>query len=164
MKLSAPWIKFCREIEALFAEDPDVRVVFDNEGSEVKLFVDDNVKADALTQLLPEKKTFGNVELKITVVPANNAVSTADLVDRAFSGNPALLYVTKVDTPMGHFEYAVFRNKVVQFFNDDMSDINGNCSTLYQEIAKDVFSEKTGVFFCTDANNGKLTKPLGEWP
>ena len=31
-----------------------------------------------------------------------------------------------------------------------MHDINGNCSTLYQEIAKDVFGEDEGICFCTD--------------
>jgi hypothetical protein len=57
----------------------------------------------------------------------------------------------------------VFEKKVVQFFNDQLDDINGNKSTLYQDIAKDVFEKHEGVYFCTAAD-GKLSKPLGEWP
>lgn len=165
MKLSAPWVKFYREIEALFAQDPEVRVVHDEENNEIKLFVETARKADALTQLLPSEKVFGNVTVKVTVIPANNAeVSKADLISEAFDGNPALSYVQHVDSVIGSFDYAVFQSKIVQFFNDDLSDINGNCSTLYQDIAKDVFGTDVGLFFCTEAVNSELEKPLGEWP
>lgn len=164
MKLSSPWVEFYRELEALFAEDDEVKVVYDEENNEVKLYVENVRKADALTQLLPTEKTFGNVTLKVTVIPANNAeVSKADLIAEAFEGNPALSYVQHVDAVIGAFDYAVFKNKVVQFFDDNLSDINGNKSTLYENIAKDVFGENVGVFFCTEAPVS-LTKPLGEWP
>jgi hypothetical protein len=164
MKLSSPWVEFYREIEALFAEDDEVKVVYDEENNEVKLYVENARKADALTQLLPAEKTFGNVTLKVTVIPANDAkVSKADLIAEAFEGNPALSYVQHVGAVIGEFDYAVFKNKVVQFFDDNLSDINGNKSTLYENIAKDVFGENVGVFFCTEAPVS-LTKPLGEWP
>lgn len=164
MKLSAPWVNFYRELEALFVQDPEVKVVYEEENNEVKLFVDNARKADALTQLFPAEKEFGNVTLKITVIPANNAdVSKADLLAEAFDGNPALSYIQHVDAVLGSFDYAVFQNKVVQYFNDDLSDINGLRSTLYQDIAKDVFGEDAGVFFCTEAP-ASLSKPLGEWP
>lgn len=163
MKLSAPWVKFYREIEALFAQDVEVKVGYDEENMEVKLYVENARKADALTQLMPAEKVFGNVTLKITVIPANKVMSKADLINEAFVGNPALAYVWHADTVMGSYDYAVFEPKVVQFFNDDMSDINGNETTLYENIARDVFDE-SGVFFCTNAVDRKLAKPLGEWP
>lgn len=163
MKMSSPWVEFYREIEALFAQDPEVKVVYEEEKNEVKLYVENARKADALTQLLPAEKTFGNVTLKVTVIPANDTtVSKADLIAEAFDGNPALSYVQHVDAVMGAFDYAVFQNKVVQFFDDNLADINGNKSTLYENIARDVFND-LGVFFCTEAPVG-LTKPLGEWP
>ena len=59
--------------------------------------------------------------------------------------------------------YVVFENKVVQFFNDDLSDIHGNKSTLYQEIAKDIFGDCDNIYFCTDTKE-EIGKPLGEWP
>ncbi len=164
MKLSSPWVEFYREIEALFAQDDEVKVVYEEEKNEVKLYVENARKADALTQLLPAEKTFGNVTLKITVIPANDLeISKADLIAEAFDGNPALSYVQHVDAVIGAFDYAVFQNRVVQFFDDNLSDINGNKSTLYENIAKDVFGENVGVFFCTEAPVS-LTKPLGEWP
>ena len=59
--------------------------------------------------------------------------------------------------------YVVFKNRVVQFFNDNLNDIYGNISTLYQEIASDVFKEISGVNYCTDIEE-RVGAPLGEWP
>lgn len=165
MKISSPWVNYYREVQALFGKDPEIKVVYDENENEVKLYVENARKADALTRLLPSEKVFGNVTLKITVVPANDLdESKVVAFEEAFAGNPVLKYVWHADTVMGAFNYAVFKNEVVQYFNDDMSDINGNRSTLYQEIAKDVIGEEPGLFFCTEAANAQLSKPLGEWP
>lgn len=164
MKLSAPWVTFYRELEALFAYDEEVKVTYDEEAVEVKIYVDNMRKADALTELLPTEKVFGNVTLKINVVPSNKVLTKADLISEAFNGNPALAYIQHVDSLIGSFDYAVFEPKVVQFYNDNMQDLNGLKSTLYEDIAKDVFGEDISVFFCTSPLDRELAKPLGEWP
>ena len=163
MKLSPPWANFYNEIKALFEQDLEIKITYDEETPEVKLYVDNGRKADALTQLLPAEKDFGNVKLKITVIPADSTTSKIGLLQDAFYGNPALAYVWSADTPLGQFNYAVFEGKVIQYFNDDISDINGNRTTLYQDIARDVFGD-IGVNFCTEAIRKSLEKPLGEWP
>ena len=165
MKLVSPWVNFFREIEALFAKDNEVRVVMNEEVPEVKIFVENARKADAIAYLLPEEKDFGNVKLKITVVPANDGIqSKFDAIQEAFIGNPVLSYVWQAKTPFGEFDYVVFDADVVQYFNDDMRDVNGNKSTLYQEIAKDVIGEDANLCFCTEAVSKDLMQPLGEWP
>lgn len=164
IKLSPPWITFQNEVKLLFAEDPDVTVTYDEDSYTLKLFVDNTDKAMALAKILPEKKEYGNVIVKIIVVPANRDDYPIDkLFSKAFSGNPVLTSAVSFDTPFGTVNYAVFQKKVVQFFNDQMDDINGNRSTLYQEIAKDVFGTDQNIYFCTEAT-GDLAKPLGEWP
>ena len=165
MKIQAPWVEFCNEINALFERDPEVKVMFDEENTEVKIFVENARKADAIAYLLPEEKEFGNVKLKISVVPANNGIgSKFEAIQEAFSGNPALSYVWQAQTPLGEWDYVVFDNRVVQYYNDNMRDINGNKSTLYQDIAQNVIGEEANLCFCTEAVNGELAKPLGEWP
>lgn len=164
MKLSPPWVAFVHEVEALFEDDGEIRILYDQDNNVLKLFVDDVGKADALSQLIPAEKIFGNVTLKIEIIPSNKEVSKADLFEKAFAGNSALEFVFTADTPFGKINYAIFKNKVVQFFNDQMDDINGNRSTLFQDIAKDVFGTDHGVFYCTEAVNPNLQKPLGEWP
>ena len=165
MKLAAPWLTFFNEVKALFEQDPEVHVVFDEEKYELALYVENPRKADALTQLMPTEKVFGNVKVQIKVVPADEAATKLDLIQEAFFGNPALSYVWKAKTPFGdEFDYAVFENRVVQFFNDNIRDINGNKSMLFEDIARDVFGEDVNLCFCTEAIRNDLAKPLGEWP
>ena len=151
-KLSAPWVTFYREIEALFVGDLDVTVKYDENKNEIKLYVEDEKKADALTQLLPEEKSFGNVVVKISVIPSNKMKSKkASLFEEAFSGNKAFSYVRTLGGVFTNdIDYVVFQPKVVQFYDDNLGDINGMKTTLYQDIAKDVFGEREGVCFCTD--------------
>ena len=167
IKMSAPWDVFYNEINELFREDSDVTVVYDEDTKEIKLYVQGQDKATALNDLLPTHKTYGNVTQKITITPANgfsfassgsNIYKIADVL----RGNGA---VSRILTVSGAFSnpitYVAFINKVVQYFNDDIGDINGQCSTLYQEIAKDVFGELDGIYFCTDRpfEYGSVFKP-----
>ena len=153
-KIAPPWVTFYSEIEALFGSDPAISIQIDEDEKIVSLFVEGVAKADALAQLLPSEKTFGNVSVKICVVPANVMPKRIDLFVEAFKGNPAFSYATTSSGIGFEFDYVVFRNKVVQFFNDNLGDVNGNESTLYEEIARDVF-EDTGAMFCTDTEENK---------
>ncbi|MBQ6359565.1 MAG: hypothetical protein IJJ25_00240 [Lachnospiraceae bacterium] len=152
IKLSPPWLTLYHEIDCLFRDDSEVNVSYDEETYEIKLYVDNNAKAQALTALLPNEKVFGNISVKITVVPANqNNLTKADLFQEAFSGNPAFSYAKAVDSIMApNFTYVVFAKKVVQFYNDNIGDIHGLESTLFQTIAKDVFKDDAQIKFCTD--------------
>lgn len=152
MKLSPPWITYVNKIKALFDGDPDIKFDYSEEEYYLKLFVNNEEKADALMKLLPSQKEFGNVVLKISVIPADNAVDYLHLFQTAFAGNPHVSDITSVETPFGNsLNFVVFKKEVVQFFNDDTSDINGVCSTLNENIARDVFRESYDtVYFCTD--------------
>lgn len=171
LKLSPPWITYVSEVNALFQNDPDVNVVYDNDNLEVKLYVEKPYKAMAIDALLPDEVEFGNITLCVTVIPANGDMPTVPegtdneaLFNEAFDGNPVYAFC-KVVTGMFAFNttYVVFKNRVVQFFNDNLNDIYGNVSTLYQEIASDVFKDITGVNYCTDIEE-RVGMPLGEWP
>lgn len=167
--LSSPWITYWHEIEELFGHDPEISVVYEEDEKTVKLYVRNSAKAEALTQLLPPEKTFGNVKLKIEVVPANvGEMKIGELYEVAFKDNPVFSYVSGGDNIMTEdMTYVVFRNRVVQFFNDNLNDINGNTSTLYENIARDVFEDvvEPGTCFCTDTEQiVGVGMPLGEWP
>lgn len=164
--ISSPWVEYARKVNALFEKDPEVAVDWNDENKELTLYVDSQEKADALENLLPPEIEFGNVKMTITIIPANLVdMSLMTLFERAFKGNPAVSYTKSVEGMGFNANYIVFQPEVVQYFNDDLSDINGVESTLYEEIAKDVFTKHEGIFFCTDiANQALLGKPLGEWP
>jgi len=151
---SAPWTEYYSQIKALFEQDPEIEIIYDEDNSEIKLHVDNAVKADALTQLLPAEKSWGGVKLKITVVPSNDPESMVSLFQKAFDGNPAFSYTEHVDSAGFTADYIVFAHEVVQYFDDNIGDVNGNKSTLYEKIARNVFDVPAGTFFCTDTEDG----------
>lgn len=153
--LSAPWITLFREYKALFGDDPDIKLSYlagDGEDPVIEMLVAGQEKADAIERILPESYDFGGVTVSVVIKPANRSESTEDLFRSAFAGNPAFSYAA---TAKGVFTnpvtYVVFRNKVVQFWNDNIGDINGNESMLYADIAEHLmFDQLGGVCFCTD--------------
>lgn len=180
LNLSSPWVLFYHEVDVFFKPDPYVNVVLDDKDpNDLKLFiyVDEYAaccegKAEAIRKLLPQKKDFGLQALWITVVPssefvvrafnkANNSIAckgyfdlpnTVDeLLRTAFCTNQALDDIKKI---IGVFSnpiyYVIFSKKVVQYFTDELSDANGVRSTLYQDIAKDIFVPIDGVYYNTN--------------
>lgn len=168
LKLSPPWVTYVNKLIAMFDGDPEIAVNFDARKPAVVLATNNGDKNAALHKLLPEKVKFGNVTLTIsTDGPMSNLAfeTNEDLFKTAFSRNPVLAYVQPVECLVGAFTYVVFKNTVVQFFNDNINDIHGVVSTLYQDIAAELFEDANlhGVAYCTDVERS-LGKPLGEWP
>lgn len=156
-KISAPWVTYAREVEALFSKDPDITVNYDVEENIIILKVENADKADALTQILPSEKDFGGVKLQIKVVPANNLTAKSYILfKRAFDGNPIFSRFEIYDSPYtsNPIGFCVFVPEIVQFWNDNLGDINGNVTTLYQNIADDVFENAhDGIMFNTESIN-----------
>lgn len=152
-RMSAPWVLYYREINELFNPDPNVRVEYDDKEKTITLYVEGQEKATAITHILPQKKTYGNVTLTIRIVPSNKNMNEEDYIAKAFEGNPVFSYIYKVPievTQSNPMTYVAFQNKVVQYYGDNLHDPHGNVSTLYEIIARDVIGESDGVFFCTD--------------
>lgn len=166
INLSAPWITFYRKVEAMFKYDPDINVVFDAEHNNLKLFVFGTEKAEAIQKLLPPKKVFGETEMFINVYPTNTEEKISNgktrayrqyvgIFDIAFAHNPAYCYERNASSDLPFdIHYVVFAKRVVQYYNDDIGDVNGICSTLYQNIAEDIFVKDPSVHFCTDIRDG----------
>lgn len=174
LKLSPPWITYIHKLEALFDGDPLIAFNVDASKPQVVLSIGDGDKVAAISQLLPSEVKFGNITLKIIIdgVPSNRAFkSKKELFEVAFNRNPAFAYCI-APAEEGYyyvdFTYVVFKNCVVQFFNDNLDDPHGVVSTLYQDIAEEIFADApvlmSGVCYCTDVEVAKLGMPLGEWP
>lgn len=151
VKLCPPWINYMKQFEALFGQDPDIRLEINEELLDIRMFVSNTDKADALTRLLPTEKDFGAMTVAIDVIPANrNTDDQIEMFEKALAGNPALSYIKELHTDMGFdAAYVVFKKEVVQYYADNLGDVNGNRSTLYENIARDIFQDTEGIFFCT---------------
>ena len=152
VSLSSPWIGYARKLYMLFGEDPDINIVYGElEGPEVKLYVNNSEKADALTKALPAEKEFGNVTLKITVIPANTEDAPIDIFRKIFTGNPIMAEIVIDESPSQiGMSHVLFVNEVVQYFDDRLNDPMGLETTLYEDLAREVFEQPDGVFFNTE--------------
>ena len=151
LNLQSPWLTYVGKMVALFANDDDVKVEFDQESMNLKLYVDCATKADALTKLLKDQISFGNVSLTITVIPGDDE-KIATTISSAFAGNPRFSKVATADLfGTGNLTtFAIFKPEVIQFFNDDLTDYYGNWNGLAEDIAREVFKEIPNVNYSTD--------------
>lgn len=173
LKLSSPWVEYYRKINALFARDPDIRIVFDEEEPKLMIYVYNDRKARAMDALIGTEKVFGNVTLKIEVIPANNKVeflSTTtgytktekkNLAGALFQGNSAVKSIHDIENYFeGAVTYIIFEKEVVQYFDDNLGSYYGLKSTLYEDIAKVVLSPVAGVYYCTSNDVNDIYKTL----
>ena len=151
INMSAPWLTYFREIEALFKQDPEVTIKFSGDPPRMVIYVENAIKADAISKLLPSEKNFGKVVATIKVIPANEKETKAVLIQRALDGNPIFNRMVSAEGIfINPIHFCVFKKEVAQFWDDNLGDINGNISILYEDIAEDIFEDTEGILFCTD--------------
>ena len=162
LKLSLPWYEYYEKVKALFGNDPDVQLIFDEEKMTLSIYVDSQLKADSLAQIFPIEKEWGDTKLLINVIPCNadltvvvkyhmsNELPIHKVMYYALCDNPHFVEVLHTDS-IFDMTYVVFKNEVIQYYNDNLGDPNGLVSTLAQDIAKEIFDVPVGVFFCTES-------------
>ena len=148
--ISPPWETYYKELTALFIQDPYIQMdctKSDDGNPTIHFYVYKRNKADALKRILPKMRQFGTVVVTIEVICVEDlGTDTEALFETAFKDNPVYSHIEQD----GDFIHLVFKPKIAQYFNDNMRDVNGFTSILYQDIALEVFKDFPGVFFSTD--------------
>lgn len=157
IKLLSPWELYVRKMKVMFDKDAEIYIEYDEENSILEINVSDLSKALALTFLIPDFVEFG--DKKVTNVIKFDGENLKDpyyICSLAFNNNDSVSSIIK---PHGQFldgtAFVCFKKEVVQYPNDNMFDANGVCSTLYQNLAKELFPDKVNIFFCTDTKESK---------
>lgn len=158
LAIEAPWMTFHKKVKALFENDPDIHVGDMYDAEKTNYAFDIEVKKHdkfiALDRLLTGVKTFGNVTVGIVLYDEENAENDVlGLFKTLFDGNHIMDSIqTRVDQTGTPWNYILFKPEVIQFYDDDMTDYNGNWSGLAEDIAREVFENNDmGIFFCTAA-------------
>ena len=161
LNLQAPWQTFAKKLKALFAHDSDIEVsdIYRAEDKDGVQIIDVSVlnheKFVALDRVLVKEKCFGNVRIVINLFDLENDKEDPGIAvfKAVFKDNPVVAeIVSKPDITGTDWNYVCFRPEIVQFFNDDLTDVNGNFTGLMAGIAKEVFEgNHRGVNFCTAA-------------
>lgn len=153
-KLTPPWVGYANKFDQMFGKDPQLHIKFDDENCRLKVLVDSQKKYEALKELLPSKVSFGNIDMYIDLIPSNAMVGKSDIASLfadAFEDNPVLEDIIEIPGVFNNkLTYIVFKKEVVQYWNDNLGDPHGLVSTLYQDIAKDIFVGLDGVNYCTN--------------
>lgn len=142
INLASPWIRYAKRVEALFWQDADVSVAYDDTDMSLNVYVNGDDKAVAIASLLPEKKEYGNVTLTVRVIPSNDELTEADTFRRAFAGNAALVDVAEGFGPAGDIAYALFAPDTVQLKEDDVSQFYGLTTLTFAQLAESVLESK----------------------
>lgn len=153
LKLSTPWDIQVAKIRKLFEGDPDVGIAYDRDMITLRLFVDGEMKADAIEKILPSRYEFGNVVLKVLVLPGNEKDDFDVLIENAMVGNPHFSGVERV-RPEGSvqtFRYAMFKPEIAQMWIDNLGDPHGNITMTYEQLAREVLGEKDGILYSTES-------------
>lgn len=157
-KLEAPWYTYNKMVTELFESDQNVEVgdiVDTGDGTfSMTISVSDHDKFVALDRVMPNKVEFGNIILNIIVKSAESNDVIEDYVElyKTIFKNNLLVKDFKVTTDFAGSTHCFVRfwPEVVQFFNDNTSDYDGNWSGLAQDIAKEIFADcPAGIHFCT---------------
>lgn len=159
LKIEAPWYTYNKMLKALFEKDPDIVVgdIHEVENSDYDYVIDIEVKNHekfvALDRVILAERDFGNISVGIVLYDEENTVvgSAIDIYKTIFNGNPIVKDTQIMVDPAGvEHGYVEFVPEVVQFFDDDLSDFNGNWNGLAEDIAREVFFDSyNGVNFCT---------------
>ena len=171
LKLSSPWMNYYKAMKAFFDKDPDVRVVFDEQTNKVNVYVEDEYKAVALDNLLIPVQEFGNITIRINVIPANGTFlgdvvfeDQTDLIKAAFKYNDAVDSIKSWQFAVNaSYTYVLFKDEVVHYFNDDLSSYTGHAHTLMQNIGDKIMKMPSGVFLDTVIGKNS-TMANKSWP
>jgi hypothetical protein len=151
VSLSPPEVTYYNEIKfSIVRKDPLIRInpfrLLPGGLVIVNLHVQGFRKAQALATLLVLNKTIGNIRVKVRVWTSQgkrvepierrlSSLEIASLYRTAFRTNPLFKFVARRRIFGRTFVYPVFDIRVIQFFNDDLSDFYSN----YNNVAAFVF-------------------------
>ena len=151
VKLSAPWDIFFKQIFELFRYDNDIAVTHtEDDPYRITILVNSADKYNALLQLMPTEKEFGNVTVSIDIVPSNKEKSDRELLETLFKGNQIFSKVVSSKLPTGdEINFVMFLPWVAQYYADNLRDPYGNNNELYADIAREVFGSRNNLQYST---------------
>lgn len=92
------------------------------------ILVSDKAKAEAIKAIVNDKVEMGNITVTITILDPNengidDVIANISAYETVFSGNSIFSKIALVSVGGAAFDYCIFFYKIVQFRNDDMSEL-----------------------------------------
>lgn len=152
--LSPPWHIYANYIKSIFQKDPEVTIIVPEETEKSEFVITikctNKIKTFAISELLANEIQMGNITVIINCVYTGSTQVDYNVLNAALSNNPEVSEIVKETSAMMiENTFCVFKKNVIQFFDDNIGDINGNFSGLAEDISRQIFNKETGVFYCT---------------
>jgi hypothetical protein len=157
--VNPPWITLWNAINASVGNDAAVTVSALDKSIlpyVVPIKVRSKRRAIALASLMKLRHDFGNVAVIIVVkdgagnvptpVVPRSASELAGLVSTAFRSNGWFRGVAVRDLMGRKRVFQIFAKRVIQFHNDDLSDLYGNYNNVAASVFADVLLSRPGGF------------------
>lgn len=160
LKLTPPWYTLWRKIYYTLSNDQDLLIGelenIDNKSYKIEITAKKMTTALALRQVINPIFELGNINVKIVIknptigvipYPDNKTEYTLDdislLMNAAFKGNilfkGAILIPQSEDPkPLSGKIVVLFSKSIIQFFNDDLSDIYGNFNDITARVIEEL--------------------------
>lgn len=155
IKLSPPWDGYMHMLASFFKGDGRVIVGACDDKRVGTIEVFDTKMYCALEQVLNKRIRFGNVVLKIRIVPANglkafkNTMTDLAALKVVLSKNPAFAKFITRKTPVGNMVFCMFKPVVLMFYNDNLASPYKKTTAVYEAAAFHVFKD-CGVSYATE--------------
>lgn len=150
--ISSPWMTYYKKLVALFNDDPELEVKWNEDEKSVIIESTNTFKILALEKLLDPSITFGNVTITVKCLVKNGSEdSAAAIFKTAFAGNPHFSKVIETTITAIDETFVLFKPEVIQFFNDDITDYYGNWNGLAEDITRDVIKKDFRVNIGTES-------------
>jgi hypothetical protein len=162
--LQSPWYTLYNKIVSMFGGDEELTISNITETTKaaenakatytITISSANAVKLQAIEKILKHEFPMGNIVVKIAFVyeeSKNSDITAADFKN-AFTGNPIMSNIKTIETPWkSEMTFVLFKREVIQFYNDDITDLYGNFNGLAEDIARELFNDVTEVIsYCTD--------------
>jgi len=155
--ISSPWIETYKKIKALFETDEELEItdcqqLIGANNYAFSIGSRNTAKLKALEKILKSEYVFGNIKLFVNFEYQENLEAVTDMdYKTAFTGNGVLSDIQVSTNPIvDGTTFVLFAPEVIQFFNDDLGDYDGNFNGLAEDIAREIFKEQPNVKFSTD--------------
>ena len=84
---------------------------------------------------------MGNITVVLNYEDTSDHATIEDYTE-AFKDTGYLVACESMETPMGNFECPIFAKEIIQFFNDDTTDIYGNENIIVADAVREVSKDK----------------------
>jgi hypothetical protein len=152
VKISSPWVCYRNMINAMFASDPEIIVGEVDENYNILITCTNQSKYDVLTKVLRSSIQLGNIHLTISFKLESKSRTDVSIEDFniLFAGNNIFKETISITDPIfgTTFNYVAFSKKVIQYYDDLLTDPHGLMSILAQDIAPIIF-DTNNISYCT---------------